>query len=155
MDHSLSPDNGSMKWNRTQLSAGPGSELRKYDDGLLTPSLRIPHMPAWMAKGIAGLGGACRVQFRKSDGYPGKCSRYRGIRQMDGGTILLGFSPTSLTSWVMDRGCGVMASNFSPTFELLEGFQPTLTHTVLTADRGVTRCGMASWKLRPRTPRTS
>jgi len=45
-----SPNNDPVKWIRTQHSTwaltGPGSELRKYDDWLFAPSLRILHMPA-------------------------------------------------------------------------------------------------------------
>lgn len=49
---------------------GPVQNYGNMMTGFL-PLLHILHMPAWMAKGIAGLGGACRVQFRKSDGHPG------------------------------------------------------------------------------------
>jgi hypothetical protein len=57
----FSPDNGPMKWNRAQHSTGPGPELRKYDDQLFAPSLRILHMPAWMANNeLRGwVGGRC------------------------------------------------------------------------------------------------
>jgi hypothetical protein len=69
-----SPNNDPVKWIRTQHSTwaltGPGSELRKYDDWLFAPSLRILHMPASPRELRGWAGGACRVQFHKSDGHP-------------------------------------------------------------------------------------
>jgi hypothetical protein len=137
-----------MKWNRTSTVIGPGLESRKYDDWLFAPRLRNLHMPAWMAKKVGRevpAGSSFINQICIPVVFQVPWGKTNNGRTPEDHHINSNESHIIDSSWGMDRGCGVVASNFSPHQDSSsKGAIGVRMHEDL---RIKTRCGTAPWKL--------